>query len=49
MTRIAKWAVVVFIAWWIVTSPSAAGLAVHHIGSLASHAAGSLSRFVSSI
>ncbi len=49
MKKLAKWLAAAFILWWIVTSPSGAGLAVHHLGSGATRAANSLSRFISSI
>jgi hypothetical protein len=44
-----KWAIIAFIAWWIIQQPANAAHLVHNIGSLLSSAANGLSHFVSSI
>lgn len=49
MNRIVKWLLIAFVVWWVVTAPSAAGLAVHHLGTLATKAATSVSTLMSSI
>jgi len=49
VSRLVKWGVIALIVWWIVTNPAGAGLAVHHLGSLATQVAGGLTKFASSI
>ena len=49
MSAVVKWGLLAFAAWWVITQPTAAGAAVHHLASLATQAATSLAAFVSSI
>jgi hypothetical protein len=49
VNRVVKWLAIAFVVWWVVTAPSAAGLAVHNIGHLAARAATSVSTLMSSI
>ena len=47
MKRIAVWALVIWLAWWAITSPDAAVHLVHAVGGLLSRAASSLSQIAS--
>ena len=49
MSRIAKWALVAFAAWWVIKDPSSAGTAVSNLAGFATHAASSFASFISSI
>jgi hypothetical protein len=49
VSTIVKWGLIALIVWWVVTSPSGADLAVHHVGSLATTVAGGLTKFASGI
>ncbi len=47
--KIAGWAVVVFIAWYLVTKPAAAGHAVHNLFNLLKQAGSSIATFLNSL
>jgi hypothetical protein len=47
--NIIKWAIIVFVVWWIVQQPAHAAHLVHNIGNLLSSAANGLSNFFTSI
>jgi len=47
--NILKWAIIVFLVWWIVQQPGHAAHLVHNIGTLLSSAANGLSNFFTSI
>jgi hypothetical protein len=49
LSNILKWAIIVFVVWWIVQQPTNAAHLVHNIGTLLSSAANGLSHFVTSI
>lgn len=49
MSKVVKWVIVVFVAWWVIKDPTAAGAEVGKLAALASHAAGSLATAISSI
>jgi hypothetical protein len=49
VSTLARWAAIVFAAWWIIHDPVSAGAAVHHLASFAIRAATSLATVVSSI
>jgi hypothetical protein len=49
VSMLVKWGLVALVVWWVVTSPSGADLAVHHIGSLATQVAAGLTKFASGI
>ena len=49
MSRIAKWALIAFAAWWVIKDPSSAGTAVQHLAGFATTAATSFASFVSNI
>lgn len=49
VTKLAKWAGLAFIVWWVVQQPTSAAHLVHNIGTFLSSAANGLSHFVTSI
>ena len=49
MSTVVKWGLAAFAVWWVITQPSAAGAAVHHLATLATQAATSLATVISSI
>lgn len=49
MSKVVKWTIVVFLAWWVIKDPTAAGAEVGKLAAFATHAAGSLATAISSI
>jgi len=49
MKKIVGWVVVVFLAWYLITQPTAAGHAVHNLFSLLQHAGSSIATFLNSL
>ncbi|HET7245217.1 MAG TPA: hypothetical protein VFJ07_10325 [Streptosporangiaceae bacterium] len=49
LKKVAGWAVVVFLAWYLFTQPTAAGNAVHNLLNLLQQAGSSIATFLSSI
>ena len=49
LKKVAGWAVVVFLAWYLFTQPAAAGNAVHNLLGLLQQAGSSIATFLSSI
>ena len=49
MKRYAWWLAVIFVVWWAITAPAAAGQGVHHLASFATKAATSMTTLISSI
>jgi hypothetical protein len=49
VNRAAKWAAIVFAAWWVIHDPASAGHAVHHLAGFATKAATSLATALSGI
>jgi hypothetical protein len=47
--KIAGWAVVVFLAWYLSTQPAAAGNAVHNLLGLLQQAGSSIATFLNSL
>jgi len=47
--NVLKWAIIAFVVWWIIESPTNAAHLVHNIGVFLSSAAKGLSHFVTSI
>jgi hypothetical protein len=47
--KIAGWAVVVFLAWYLFTQPAAAGNAVHNLLGLLQQAGSSIATFLNSL
>jgi len=47
--KVAGWAVVVFLAWYLFTQPAAAGNAVHNLLGLLKHAGSSIATFLNSL
>ena len=49
LKKIAGWAVVVFLAWYLFTQPTAAGNAVHNLFDLLQQAGSSIATFLNSL
>jgi hypothetical protein len=49
LKKVAGWAVVVFLAWYLFTQPVAAGNAVHNLFNLLQQAGSSIATFLTSI
>jgi hypothetical protein len=47
--KVVGWAIVVFLAWYLVTQPTGAGHAVHNLLSLLQQAGSSLATFLNSL
>jgi hypothetical protein len=47
--KIVQWAVVIFLAWYLITQPAAAGAFVHNILNLLKQAGTSIATFLNSI
>ena len=47
--KVAGWAVVVFLAWYLFTQPTGAGHAVHNLFTLLEHAGSSIATFLNSL
>jgi hypothetical protein len=47
--KIAGWAVAVFLAWYLITQPAAAGAAVHNLLNLLKQAGTSIATFLNSL
>ena len=47
--NIVKWAIIVFVVWWVIKEPTHASHLVHNIGTLLTNAANGLSSFFTSI
>jgi hypothetical protein len=47
--KIVGWAVVVFLAWYLITQPTAAGHAVHNLFSVLQRAGSSVATFLNSL
>ena len=47
--KIVQWAVVIFLAWYLITQPAAAGAFVHNILNLLKQAGTSVATFLNSI
>ena len=47
--KIVQWAVVIFLVWYLITQPAAAGAAVHNLLNLLKHAGTSIATFLNSL
>jgi len=47
--KVAGWAVVVFLAWYLFTQPAAAGTAAHHLLGVLRQAGGSIATFLNGL
>jgi hypothetical protein len=47
--KIVQWAVVIFLAWYLITQPAAAGAAVHNLLNLLKQAGTSVATFLNSL